>query len=126
MSGTKRLLWTLAFSLALFGCHAPEVPRIADREEVALEMPLLAEYETRRGQLRNTIGYMGASGMLASLDAEALSKIKEAWDTEYVYYHAAVVALAEGRFPQYRAYVALAQKELDRITEILRRYLTQL
>jgi hypothetical protein len=52
--------------------------------------------------------------MKGLLDSKSGKELKESLDIEYVYYEASIVSLARGEMDDYRSYVALAQKELDR------------
>jgi hypothetical protein len=83
----------------------------ADREAINQEMPLVAEYDTKRDELKRAVHMLAMKGLL---DSKSGKELKESLDIEYVYYEASIVSLARGEMDDYRSYVALAQKELDR------------
>jgi hypothetical protein len=83
----------------------------ADREAINREMPLVAEYEGRRSELKNAVNVLAMKGMF---DGASGKEVKESLDIEYVYYEASIISLARGDMDEYRSFVALAQKELDR------------
>ena len=83
----------------------------ADREAINREMPLVAEYDTKRDEVKRAVHMLAMKGLL---DSKSGKELKESLDIEYVYYEASIVSLARGEMDDYRSYVALAQKELDR------------
>jgi predicted transcriptional regulator len=83
----------------------------ADREAINREMPLVAEYDTKRDEVKRAVNMLAMKGLL---DSQSGKELKESLDIEYVYYEASIVSLARGEMDDYRSYVALAQKELDR------------
>jgi hypothetical protein len=60
--------------------------------------------------------------MKGLLDSKSGKELKESLDIEYVYYEASIVSLARGEIDDYRSYVALAQKELDRAKSAPKRF----
>jgi hypothetical protein len=74
-------------------------------------MPLVAEYDTKRDEVKTAVNMLAMKGLL---DSKSGKELKESLDIEYVYYEASIVSLARGEMDDYRSYVALAQKELDR------------
>jgi hypothetical protein len=57
------------------------------------------------------VSFLAVKGLL---DKHSGKEVKESLDIEYVYYEASIISLARGEMDEYRNYVALAQKELDR------------
>jgi hypothetical protein len=98
--------------LALIGCSATSPHRLAaDREAINREMPLVAEYEGKRNEVKKAVNVLAVNGLFDTISGK---EVKESLDIEYVYYEASIISLARGDMDEYRNYVALAQKELDR------------
>jgi hypothetical protein len=83
----------------------------ADREAINREMPLVSEYEARRNEVKKAVNVLAMNGLF---DGTSGKEVKESLDIEYVYYEASIISLARGEMDEYRNYVAMAQKELDR------------
>jgi hypothetical protein len=97
---------------ASVGCAVNSQPKLpADREAINREMPLVAQYEGKRNEVKKAVNMLAMNGLF---DASSSSQVKESLDIEYVYYEASIISLARGEMDEYRNYVALAQKELDR------------
>ena len=116
MSDTKcrnvLMLVALASVTLLMGCSMNSQKVVpADREAINREMPLVAEYDTKRDEVKRAVHMLAMKGLL---DSQSGKELKESLDIEYVYYEASIVSLARGEMDDYRSYVALAQKELDR------------
>ena len=106
------VLVTLASVTLLMGCSMNSQKVVpADREAINREMPLVAEYDTKRDEVKRAVHMLAMKGLL---DSKSGKELKESLDIEYVYYEASIVSLARGEMDDYRSYVALAQKELDR------------
>ncbi len=103
--------------LAIAGCSTTTGPRVpADRETINREMPLVAEYEGKRNEVKKAVNVLAMNGLF---DDTSGKEVKESLDIEYVYYEASIISLARGDMDEYRSYVALAQKELDRARSVL-------
>ena len=116
MSYTKCLnvlvLVALASVTLLMGCSMNSQKVVpADREAINREMPLVAEYDSKRDEVKRAVHMLAMKGLL---DSKSGKELKESLDIEYVYYEASIVSLARGEMDDYRSYVALAKKELDR------------
>jgi hypothetical protein len=96
-------------ALAIGGCSVTSKP--AGRDEINREMPLVVSYENKRNAIKKAIWFLAANGMM---DGETGREVKEAMDIEHVYYEASLISLARGEMADYRAYVGLAEKELER------------
>ena len=106
------VLVALASVTLLMGCSMNSQKVVpADREAINREMPLVAEYDTKRDEVKRAVHMLAIKGLL---DSQSGKELKESLDIEYVYYEASIVSLARGEMDDYRSYVALAQKELDR------------
>jgi hypothetical protein len=106
-------------ALIFAGCAAskPETVNVAaDREAINREMPLVATYENKRNELKKAIGFLMVNGLF---DVDSSRQLKESMDIEYVYYEASIVSLAHGNMDDYRNFVQLAEKELNRAKTIL-------
>jgi hypothetical protein len=98
--------------LAFIGCSANSPQRLpADREAISREMPLVAQYEGKRNEVKKAVNVLAVNGLFDTISGK---EVKESLDIEYVYYEASIISLARGDMDEYRNYVALAQKELDR------------
>lgn len=107
-----RGLVALGFVTAIASCSTNPQPRIAaDREAINREMPLVSEYEGKRNEVKKAVNVLAMNGLF---DSNSGKEVKESLDIEYVYYEASIISLARGDMDEYRNYVALAQKELDR------------
>jgi hypothetical protein len=105
-------VFALAAALALASCSTTPQPKVpADREAINREMPLVAEYEGRRNEVKKAVNVLAMNGLF---DGNSGKEVKESLDIEYVYYEASIISLARGDMDEYRSYVALAQRELDR------------
>jgi hypothetical protein len=101
-----------AFAASLAACAATSQQKPpADREAINREMPLVTEYEGRRNEVKKAVNMLAMNGLF---DASSGQAVKESLDIEYVYYEASIISLARGEMDEYRDYVALAEKELDR------------
>ncbi|HWO41632.1 MAG TPA: hypothetical protein VNO43_07515 [Candidatus Eisenbacteria bacterium] len=94
---------------AVLGCAA--TPKPADREQINREMPLVVDYENKRNAVKQAIYVLAAKGII---DQETGRQVKESMDIEHVYYEASLISLARGEMAEYRAYVGLAEQELNR------------
>src|SRR5262245_59777749 len=102
----------LAVSLAIAGCAAaPQERVVADRDAISRELPMMAKYENKRRDLRKAIGFLAANGLF---DRASSQEVKDSMDVEYVYYEASIISLAHGNMDDYRNFVRLAEKELER------------
>jgi hypothetical protein len=102
----------VTFTAAIASCATNPQPKLpADREAINREMPLVADYENKRNEIKKAVSLLAMKGLL---DTSSGKEVKESLDIEYVYYEASIVSLARGEMTEYRSYVALAQKELDR------------
>ena len=111
---TRRVLVlvALASGMLVMSCSMNSQKVVpADREAINREMPLVAEYDTKRDEVKRAVNMLAMKGLL---DSQSGKELKESLDIEYVYYEASIVSLARGEMDDYRSYVALAQKELDR------------
>lgn len=107
----------LGSTLAIAGCAASSESRLAaDRDAINREMPLVAEYENKRAELKKAIGFLVGQGLF---DGASGKQLKESMDIEYVYYEASIISLAHGNMSDYRAFVELAEKELERAKGVL-------
>lgn len=107
-----------AASLALAGCATVTAEKIAaDREAINREMPLVAEYENKRNDLKRAISFLVTHGLF-DRDSDK-QQLKESMDIEYVYYEASIISLAHGNMSDYRNFVQLAEKELDRAKSVV-------
>jgi len=104
-------LMAAVFATLMASCSTTPHPRVADREAINREMPLVAEYEGKRNEVKKAVNVLAMNGLF---DGSSGKEVKESLDIEYVYYEASIVSLARGEMDEYRNYVALAQKELDR------------
>jgi hypothetical protein len=86
---------------------------------VALYLPSLTEHEARQAQIKAGIKYLLRMGALEGLAESDLKKIKQMLDIEYLFYYTAMVALTEGREDDYQAYLGLAARELDHVTQLI-------
>ncbi|MGH7823989.1 MAG: hypothetical protein ACREQ7_02245 [Candidatus Binatia bacterium] len=102
-------IWLVLLAFAIAGCSVPSKP--ADREQINQEMPLVVKYETKRNAVKKAIYFLVAKGMI---DNQTGREVKESMDIEHVYYEASLISLARGEMADYRAYVGLAEQELDR------------
>jgi len=84
---------------------------VADREAIQRALPIVTAYENKREELKKAIGFLFAHGLL---DRDSGKQVKESMDIEYVYYEASIISLAHGNMDDYRNFVQLAEKELDR------------
>jgi hypothetical protein len=112
--GLRLVLHAIMFALllAIAGCSTYPLHRMpAGREAINREMPLVAEYEGRRNEVKKAVNMLAMNGLF---DNASGREVKESLDIEYVYYEASIISLARGEMDEYRSYVALAQKELDR------------
>jgi hypothetical protein len=106
------VLVALASGMLVMSCSMNSQKVVpADREAINREMPLVAEYDTKRDEVKTAVNMLAMKGLL---DSKSGKELKESLDIEYVYYEASIVSLARGEMDDYRSYVALAQKELDR------------
>ena len=97
---------------AIVGCSINTPQKVpADREAISREMPLVAKYEGKRSEIKNAVNMLAMKGLF---DGPSGQEVKESLDIEYVYYEASIISLARGEMEEYRSYVALAEKELDR------------
>jgi len=110
----------LVVSALIFGGCAASTPAplnmAADREAINREMPLVAQYEDKRNELKKAIGFLMVNGLF---DADSGQQVKESMDIEYVYYEASIVSLANGNMQDYRNFVQLAERELNRVKTVL-------
>ena len=110
----------LVSSLIFAGCGAatpaPVNLAAADRESINREMPLVTDYENKRNELKKAIGFLMMNGLF---DTETGRQVKEAMAIEYVYYEASIVSLAHGNMHDYRNFVQLAERELNRAKTVL-------
>ncbi|HEX2227730.1 MAG TPA: hypothetical protein VHM64_11350 [Candidatus Binatia bacterium] len=108
-----RLIGAIAFAfiLSVVSCATTSQQKFADRDAINREMPLIAEYEGKRNELKKAVNVLATNGLF---DTQSGKEVKESLDIEYVYYEASIISLARGDMDEYRNYVALAQKELDR------------
>jgi hypothetical protein len=114
-SGVASLL--LLCSLSVAGCTTSEPARIAaDREAINREMPLVAQYENKRNDLKKAITFLMMHDLF---DPNSGKQVKESMDIEFVYYEASIVSLAHGNMDDYRNFVRLAERELERVKTIL-------
>ena len=112
-----RGLVTLGFVTAIVSCSMTPQHRVpADRETINREMPLVAEYEGKRNEVKKAVNVLAMNGLF---DSSSGKEVKESLDIEYVYYEASIISLARGDMDEYRNYVALAQKELDRAKSVV-------
>jgi len=111
--GNARMrLSLIAFAIAVASCSSNTQPRLpADREAINREMPLVADYENKRNEIKKAVSILAMKGLF---DNDSGKEVKESLDIEYVYYEASIVSLARGEMNEYRSYVALAEKELNR------------
>jgi len=84
---------------------------VAEREVIHREMPLVANYENKRNDMKKAIAFLVVNGLF---DDDTGREVKESMDIEYVYYGASLVSLAHGNMDDYRQFVQLAEKELER------------
>lgn len=112
----RRVIITACAAL-LAGCASnPPSKAPADRDAINREMPLVSEYEGKRNEVKKAVNVLAMNGLF---DGDSGKEVKESLDIEYVYYEASIVSLARGDMAEYRNYVALAQKELDRAKSAL-------
>ena len=104
---------TIALVASIASCTTASVPmsKPADREAIQRALPMVAEYEKRRMELKKAITFLFAHGLL---DPDSGQQVKESMDIEYVYYEASIISLAHGNMDDYRNFVQLAEQELDR------------
>ena len=102
--------------IILPGCAARALD-IPDRASAVAKMPTLRTYERRRELLSARLAV--ASELALKIDEPRKARIQDAADLAFIYYFAAVVALAEGRDDAFAVYVSRAQAELDRANAIL-------
>jgi hypothetical protein len=110
----RLLIGASAFASILSGvsCATNSQQKLAaDRDAINREMPLVAEYEGKRNEVKKAVNVLAMNGLF---DTHSGKEVKESLDIEYVYYEASIISLARGDMDEYRNYVALAQKELDR------------
>lgn len=86
-------------------------PKPAARDQISREMPLVVSYENKRNAVKKAIGFLAVNGIM---DHETGRQVKESMDIEHVYYEASLISLARGEMGDYRAYVGLAEQELER------------
>jgi hypothetical protein len=106
-----RGLIAAVFVIVTASCSTSSQLKVADREAINREMPLVAEYEGKRNEVKKAVNVLAMNGLF---DGSSGKEVKESLDIEYVYYEASIISLARGEMDEYRNYVALAQKELDR------------
>ena len=107
----------VAFVATLAGCSTGTPQKVpADREATSREMPLVAEYEGKRNEIKTAVNMLAMKGLF---DGTSGKQVKESLDIEYVYYEASIISLARGEMEEYRSYVALAEKELDRAKSVV-------
>ncbi len=112
-----RAFVTGAFLTVIASCSATTQQKMpADREAISREMPLVAEYEGKRNEVKKAVNVLAMNGLFDGISGK---EVKESLDIEYVYYEASIISLARGDMDEYRNYVALAQKELDRAKSVV-------
>ena len=57
----------------------------ADRDAINREMPLIAEYEGKRNEVKKAVNVLATNGLF---DSHSGKEVKESLDIEYVYYEA--------------------------------------
>jgi hypothetical protein len=102
-------IFLLLLGLMIGGCSIQSKP--AAREQISKEMPLVVDYENRRNAVKKAIGFLALNGIM---DRETGWQVKESMDIEHIYYEASLISLARGEMTDYRAYVGLAEQELER------------
>src|SRR5262245_38887889 len=112
----KKILTSVGM-FALFATSActtvpkPDNAPAADREAIQAALPVISEYENKRQEVKKAITLLLAHGLF---DSHSGKEVKESMDIEYVYYEASIISLAHGNMDDYRKFVQLAEKELDR------------
>jgi hypothetical protein len=110
-------IFTSVAMFALFttaGCTTvpkPDNAPAADREAIQRALPAISEYEHKRQDVKKAITFLIAHGLF---DSDSGKEVKDSMDIEYVYYEASIISLAHGNMDDYRNFVQLAEKELDR------------
>jgi hypothetical protein len=102
-------VFCVLLAFAISGCSLASKP--AGRDQINREMPLVVSYENKRNVIKKAIWFLAANGMM---DGDTGREVKESMDIEHVYYEASLISLAKGEMADYRAYVGLAEKELER------------
>jgi hypothetical protein len=102
--------------LMITACSLPPKPAPAEREAINREMPLIVQYESKRNALKKAIALLAIRGVI---DERTGAEVKQSMDIEHVYYEASLISLARGEMRDYRAYVAAADKELERTKSAL-------
>jgi hypothetical protein len=108
-AGGYMKIFFVLLALVIGGCSVGSKP--AGRDQINREMPLVVSYENKRNAIKKAILLLAANGMI---DTETGREVKESMDIEHVYYEASLISLARGEMADYRAYVGLAEKELER------------
>lgn len=106
----KHLLVCL-LAVFLASCLTPASPDL-----VRNNMNLVREADESRQNIQTLLGAL-AWYPVSDKDKE---KIREYRDVEYIYYHAAAIALAAGDLDGYKAYMELSRAELAAWTEYIK------
>ena len=111
----RRLIIIIAI-IILPGCVA-RTPDIPDRKLAVAKIPTLRVYENRRGLLSARLAIV--SELALKIDEPRRVRIQDAADLAFIYYYAAIIALAEGRNDTFAVHISHAQAELDRANALL-------
>ena len=91
MKDNKPVRWLIggiafAFILSVVSCATTSQQKLAaDRDAINREMPLIAEYEGKRNEVKKAVNVLATNGLF---DSHSGKEVKESLDIEYVYYEA--------------------------------------
>lgn len=112
-----RRLVIIAAVIIIASCSSKTVA--PSRSLAKARMPIIVAHEQSRAALQDATDLVQSDRFPVKIPADKMREIAEASNVAFVYYYAAIVALAEGRDANFMTFISTAQAEVDRAKSML-------